>query len=306
MEKWQQLMNELKQGRKTFDTGDNEKTFGAIIIDYSSVQTKVSNKYDNWHKEIMNQFALQTNEGMKQFSHNINEARSVLDKNALEDASSDIVAFITEISQVKRNLDKWQIDMDKYKNSHGILTKQKYKFPNDFLKIDKVEKEWNNFKQILKQKSDAMEEQIPGIKARINAEESTINERIEKLEKYWSEKKPDKADNPSEALDILNEAKKQIEEIKDTYVKNCKAKELLGMEFNDPNKLDNISEEIKDLEDVWGELNKIYSKIDEQKETPFVAVNADKIKKDLDEALTKINELPEKYHSYDAFEITKN
>ena len=306
MEKWQQLMNELKQGRKTFDTGDNEKTFGAIIIDYSSVQTKVNNKYDNWHKEIMNQFALQTNEGMKQFSHNINEARSVLDKNALEDASSDIVAFITEISQVKRNLDKWQIDMDKYKNSHGILTKQKYKFPNDFLKIDKVEKEWNNFKQILKQKSDAMEEQIPGIKARINAEESIIKERIDKLEKYWSEKKPDKADNPSEALDILNEAKKQREEIKDTYVKNCKAKELLGMEFGDPNKLDNISEEIKDLEDVWGELNKIYSKIDEQKETPFAAVNADKIKKDLDEALTKINELPEKYHSYDAFEITKN
>ena len=60
--------------------------------------------------------------------------------------------------------------MDKYKSSHGILTKQKYKFPNDFLKIDKVEKEWNSFKQILKQKSDAMEEQIPGIKSRIYKE----------------------------------------------------------------------------------------------------------------------------------------
>ena len=306
MEKWQQLMNELKQGRKTFDTGENEKTFGAIIIDYSSVQTKVSNKYDNWHKEIMNQFALQTNEGMKQFSKNINEAKSVLDQNALENASSDIVAFITEISQVKRNLDKWQADMDKYKNSHGILAKQKYKFPNDFLKIENIEKEWNNFKKILKQKSDAMEEQVPGIKARILAEEANINERIKTLETYWAEKKPEKADNPTEALEILNEAKKIIEEVQDAYVKNCKAKELLGLESGDPAKLDNLSEEIKDLEDVWSKLNEIYSKIDEQKDTPFAGVNAEKIKKDLDEALNKVNELDEKYHSYDAFEITKN
>ena len=81
---------------------------------------------------------------------------------------------------------------------------------------------------------------------------------------------------------------------------------VLEMEYSDPNKLDNLSEEIKDLEDVWGELNKIYSKIDEQKDNPFAAVNADKIRKDLEEALRKINDLPEKYHSYDAFEITKN
>ena len=166
MDKWQQLMNELKQGRKTFDTGDSEKIFGAIIINYSSVQTKVSNKYDSWHKEIMNQFAQQTNEDLKQFNKNINEAKSVLENNALENASSDIVAFITEISQVKNNLDKWQQDIDKYKNSYGILKKQNYKEPKDFLKIENVEKEWNKFKAILKQKSDAMEEQIPGIKSK--------------------------------------------------------------------------------------------------------------------------------------------
>ena len=36
------------------------------------------------------------------------------------------------------------------------------------------------------------------------------------------------------------------------------------MEFSDSNTLDNIYEEIKDLEDVWSELNKIYSKIQEK------------------------------------------
>ena len=126
-----------------------------------------------------------------------------------------------------------------------------------------------------------MEEQIPGIKARITAEESIINESIQKLEAFWAEKKPETADTPRAALDILDEAKKSIDEVKDSYLKNCKAKELLGMDSGDPNKLDYISDEIKNLEDVWSKLNEIYSKIDDQKETPFQGVNADKIKKDL-------------------------
>ena len=67
-----------------------------------------------------------------------------------------------------------------------------------------------------------------------------------------------------------------------------------------------LLEEIKDLEDVWGELNKIFSKIDEKKDTPFSVVNADKIKKALEEALNQIDGLDNKYHSYEAFEITKN
>ena len=306
MEKWQQIMEGLKQGRKTFDNDKNEKVFGALVVDYSSVQDKVNNKYDFWHKEIMNQFAQKSNEGMIEFSKKISAAKDILEKNSLETESGDIVAFITEISKVNKNLSKWQIEMDKYKKAHTILQKQKFSFPQKFKKLDELNKEWNNFLNILKEKSNIMKEKEPGAKARISAEESSINQRIAELEKYWSEKKPDKAENPAEALEVLSEAKKLIEEVNDDYVKNCKAKELLEMDYSDPNKLNNLYEEIKDLEDVWTELNKIFSKIDEKKDTPFVAINADKIKKALEEALTKIDELPDRYHSYDAFEITKN
>ena len=306
MEKWQQIMEGLKQGRKTFDNDKNEKVFGALVVDYSSVQDKVNNKYDFWHKEIMNQFAQKSNEGMIEFSKKISAAKDILEKNSLETESGDIVAFITEISKVNKNLSKWQKEMDKYKKAHTILQKQKFSFPQKFKKLDELEKEWNNFLNLLKEKSNIMKEKEPGAKARISAEEATINERISELEKYWSEKKPDKAESPAEALEVLSEAKKLIEEVNDSYVKNCKAKELLEMDYSDPNKLNNLYEEIKDLEDVWNELNKIFSKVDEKKDTPFVAVNADKIKKALEEALNKMEELPEKYHSYDAFEIIKN
>jgi dynein heavy chain 1 len=34
---WQGLLNEIKQGRSTFDNSDTEKYFGAILIDYRLV-----------------------------------------------------------------------------------------------------------------------------------------------------------------------------------------------------------------------------------------------------------------------------
>lgn len=37
IEKWHQLLNEVRQGRKTFDTSDVEILFGAIVVYYGGV-----------------------------------------------------------------------------------------------------------------------------------------------------------------------------------------------------------------------------------------------------------------------------
>ena len=306
MEKWQQLMNELKAGRKTFDNNETEKIFGSIVIDYSAVQSKINNKYDAWHKEIMNKFALETNDGMKNFYRVISEARNHLENNSLENSSTDIVAFITEIQTVKNNLKAWQNDMDKYKNSKKILDRQRFHFPPDFTNMDQMESEWSKFKQILSKKSKSMEEQIPTIQARISADEVVINDKIKELETYWSQKKPYKAESPTEALNVLSVSNNMVKAIKDDYVRNCKAKELLGMEFSDPNKLDSLEEDINDLREVWSSLNVIWAKIEAYKDTPFIAVIPEKIKKELDEGLNQLVLLPPKMRTYDAYEIVKN
>jgi dynein heavy chain 1 len=151
-----------------------------------------------------------------------------------------------------------------------------------------------------------MEEQIPTIQARVNADTVVINEKINELETYWANKKPYKADIPSEALQVLKNSNNMLQAIKDDYVRNCKAKELLGMEFSDPNKLDNLEEDIKDLQEVWGSLNIIWAKIEAHKDTPFIAVIPDKIKRELDDGLNQMVLLPPKMRTYDAYEIVKN
>ena len=44
-------MTELKEERKSFDNSESEKIFGVICIDYSTIQSKVNNKYDSWYNE---------------------------------------------------------------------------------------------------------------------------------------------------------------------------------------------------------------------------------------------------------------
>ena len=305
MEKWQQLMTELKEERKTFDNSESEKIFGAICIDYSAVQAKVNNKYDSWHTEIMNKFAETTNENLKSFYTKITEAKTKLENSNLENLNTDIIECITDIQEIKKNMNNWKNDLTRYKNCKNILEKQKYRFSNDFIDMDKVESEWSKLQQILEKKWKLMEEQIPTLQGRIQADESRINERIKKLDNYWNEKNPEKANSPSEALKILNEANTQLVNVKDDYIRNCKAKELLDMDIGDPNRLNPIEEQIASLREVWNALNNIFSRVESYKDTPFVAVNPEKTKKEIEEALIEINNLPPKIRNYEAAEIVK-
>lgn len=305
MEKWQQLMNELRAGRKTFDNSETQKSFGSIVIDYSLVQTKINNKYDSWHKEIMTQFANTLNENIKSFYKTIYSARINLENNSLDNVSTDIVTIITEIKESEKNLKTWQNDMDKYKNGKKILDKQRFHYPSDFCNIDQLESEWSKLKQILSKKSKAMKEQIPAIQARILAEEKVILEKVREIETIWNAKKPYKADSTTDALNTLVMVEGMVKRSKDEYVKNCRAKEMLDMEFSDPNKLDSLEEDIRDLKEVWSSLNIIWSKMEKYRDTPFVAIIPDRIKNELQECLTEMSVLPNKLRQYEAYEIIK-
>jgi len=71
IDKWHQLLNEIRQGRKTFDNSEVEKAFGGIVVFYGGVQAKVNNKYDQWHREILNKFGATVGEGMKGFKETV-------------------------------------------------------------------------------------------------------------------------------------------------------------------------------------------------------------------------------------------
>ena len=89
--------------------------------------------------------------------------------------------------------------------------------------------------------------------------------------------------------------------VKDDYIRNCKCKELLDLDIRDPNRLNPIEEQISSLREVWKALNNILS----YKDNLFIAVNPEKTKKEIEEALFEVNYLSPKIRNYEAAEIDK-
>jgi dynein heavy chain 1 len=60
-----------RAARKTFDTSESQKEFGPVTIEFGKVQSKVTLKYDSWHKEVLSKFGNMLGSEMQEFHANV-------------------------------------------------------------------------------------------------------------------------------------------------------------------------------------------------------------------------------------------
>lgn len=53
---WMQVLVDIKKSRVLVDTQETRTEIFPVIIDYNKVQSKVSMKYDYWHREVLQRF----------------------------------------------------------------------------------------------------------------------------------------------------------------------------------------------------------------------------------------------------------
>ncbi|CAD8134930.1 unnamed protein product [Paramecium octaurelia] len=307
IEKWQQMLTDIKQGRATFDNSTTEEHFGAIIIDYRMVQVKINHKYDAWHKELLNHFGNKFGEQLRVFNKNVTTEKEKLLKINFQDLTSDIIESITIIQEQDKKFPGWSADIESFKNGQKVLDRQRYQYPGDWLSFEQVEMQWNQFKQIRSKKLQQQENEMNNIQSKIQQDERYLNQQIQEIEEQWKSSKPDSGDcSPNEAEQILKSLNEQLLSVQEKYEKCSQAKEILKM---DPpthqQKLNVLLESISDLQDVWQELGKIWKVMQSIKEQLISALQNKKIKDTCDEAQKQLNGVSTKTRNYDAFEKMK-
>lgn len=65
----------FRKARATFDTTEVRKEFGPVVIDYAKVQSKVSLKYDSWHKDVLSKFGSQLGIEMTDFHSTVSKVK---------------------------------------------------------------------------------------------------------------------------------------------------------------------------------------------------------------------------------------
>ncbi|CAH1114572.1 unnamed protein product [Psylliodes chrysocephalus] len=310
--KWMECLNDIKKTRTTFDTSDTRREFGPIIIDFAKVQSKVSLKYDSWHKDTLGKFGSLLSNEMTSFHSNVSKSRSDLELQSIEAAStSDAVCFITYVQQLKRSMKAWEKQVDIYKEGQRILERQRFQFPTNWLHVENLEGEWGAFNEIIKRKDSSIQTQVASLQQKIVSEDKAVESRTNDFLVDWERSKPVEGHlRPDDALSQLQLFESKFSRLKEERDNVAKAKEAL--ELQDPggistseDRMQVVYEELQDLRGVWSELSRIWQQIDETREKPWLSIQPRKLRQQLDQLSTQLKELPARLRQYASYEYVK-
>ena len=234
--KWMRLLSDIKKSRATFDTSETKKEFGTVVIDYAKVQSKVSLKYDSWHKDALGKFGSLLGTEMADFHGNIGKARSELEQQTINAAStSDAVSFITYVQGLKRKIRGWEKQVDVYREGKRILERQRFQFPGQWLHVDNIDGEWGAFNEIMRRKDSSIQNKVNSLQVKIIAEDKAVEGRTQDYLTEWEKNKPvEGALRPDEALQKLAIFESKYSRLKEERDNVGKAKEALELQEAGP------------------------------------------------------------------------
>lgn len=309
---WMKCLNDIKKTRTTFDTSDTRREFGPVVIDYAKVQSKVSLKYDSWHKETLGKFGSLLGNDMSQFHTQVSKSRSELEQQSIEAAStSDAVTFITYVQSLKRKMKAWEKQVEVYREGQRILERQRFQFPSSWLHVDNIEGEWGAFNEIIKRKDSSIQTQVASLQMKIVAEDKAVETRTNDFLNDWERSKPVEGHlRPDEALQHLQMYESKFARLKEERDNVAKAKEALELQepggvSTSEDKMQVVFEELQDLRGVWSELSRIWAQIDEIREKPWLSVQPRKLRQHLDTLMAQLKELPARLRQYSSYEYVK-
>ncbi|KAK7789348.1 hypothetical protein R5R35_002380 [Gryllus longicercus] len=309
---WMKCLNDIKKSRTTFDTSETRREFGPIVIDYTKVQSKVSLKYDSWHKETLSKFGSLLGNEMSQFHTQVSKSRSELEQQSIEAAStSDAVTFITYVQSLKRKMKAWEKQVEVYREGQRILERQRFQFPNSWLHVDNIEGEWSAFNEIIKRKDSSIQTQVASLQMKIVAEDRAVETRTNDFLVDWERSKPVEGHlRPDEALQHLQLYETKFARLKEERDNVAKAKEALELQepggvSTSEDRMQVVLEELQDLRGVWSELSRIWAQIDELREKPWLSVQPRKLRQQLDTLVAQLKELPARLRQYSSYEYVK-
>ena len=309
VEKWQQLLRDIKRARSTFDNHEQAKEFGFIVVDYGAVQQKVSDKYDVWHREMLSKFGTMLSDNMRTFHTEIQQARTDLEVRTLDADVVELIEYVTSVQNDRRKYDVWSSSLETYKTSQRLLQSQRYQFPSDWMWLANIEGEWDAFSQILDRKWKEMESKIPSLQKRILKEDRLLETTIRETENEWKierNTKLMKSTNPQEALQILSVFEQRLSKLQVDHTRIVKALDALDLNVPSENKIDSIVSEVTGFHDVFKAIGNIWKSMVEVRDRPWRSIVPRKVQRSFDAVLKAMDGLSPKIQQYEAFQNMKD
>jgi len=301
LEKWHSLLTEIKSASGRFDSSEQQKSFGPIVVDYSQVQSKVKSKYDQWSMDLLGEFGEKVHESMTKFYRVVNQGRAQLEQ--ADSNGGDLTAMCMVVLKVRAHADEWGQQFENLQKAQRLLDRQRYPFPSDWFSFEQLEGEWEAFRQILDRRSRILDLELPKLKSLLMQKEKQLDESVTMLYAEWSAQKPMQGSTkPSAAMEVIRMYDERMGKLREELDQMVQVKKSLRMEVGNSEALVPLQEEMSNLKSVWAEISTVYAKVEVLKETPWTAVVPKKIRESLQEQLSSLKNMPSKLRQYEAFD----
>jgi dynein heavy chain 1 len=235
------------------------------------------------------------------------------------------VTFITFVQDLKRKTKTWGPMIDLCANGEKTLERFRYQFPDDWLYSDQLRGEWSAYQEILKRKSDSIQEQLgacacswlipllisrcftAGLQLKIVAEDKIVENKINDILQEWEQTRPVQGNLRADtAMNTINVFEGKLNRVQEEYDLVCRAKEALDLELTRHTRLEPVFEELRDLKAVWTALSGIWSQINELREMSWATVQPRKLRQHIDGLLSSTKDMPTRMRQYAAFEYVQD
>ncbi|CAM9242548.1 unnamed protein product, partial [Chrysoparadoxa australica] len=299
---WTELLQEAKAARSLIESTSTEKSFGAIVIDYRQVQSKVNLKYDVWQKELQGRFGSLLSDSIHREQQMLTEAKAKLESVSLDGSTNDVIRGVTYIQEMGQRQQQMQSQLKRLEAGEKLLLRQRYQFPADWPQSSQLVATYSGFSQILGRRNATMESRIPALQQRVRAEEKVAEKRVADLVQLWTESKPLGGEHkPREALEVVDGFNVQVRKAREDYDRLSAAKEALSLGAPGEDVLASVEEEMRDLREVWNALDEIWGKTNELEEMSWAAAVPRKVRRALDDLMEQMRGLPNKIRQYEAY-----
>ena len=304
---WERLLVDMKRARATFDTNEQRRSFGPLLIEYSAVQQKVNNKYDAWHKNVLARFGALLGELTLSLYSGLRQARESLEKHSFDFGStSEIVDSVTLLQALRVKAEGWKADVVRQQAVEQLLQRQRYHFPSDWLFSERVDGEWKAFEQILTRKLARMHDEAATIQQKIGYEDMELERRVKDFAADWKKQRPVRGDIHHREVDtVLSVADVNLSKLEHDLERINLAKKALDMAAREEGRLQPIREELSGLKEVWGHLSSGWRELDELRERLFRDVKPSELRKSLTRLQADVAKLPNAMRSYEAFDFLR-
>jgi dynein heavy chain 1 len=306
VERWRRVLVEIKKSRATFDNAATRREFGPITIDYAQVQQQVNTKYDYWHRDALSTFGTRLGGVMRGTHEDLAAARQALETLPLDVSSpAHAVAFIVALQRTKRQVKEWTARVESLNTGQQLLKRARYAFAVDWLDYAMVEGEWSALGELLRRKEAAVEAHVPVLQQRVRDDTATLESRVGAFVAEWPN---NVANNPGaaaqDALVALAGAEGALKALHGEHERLTAAREALdlGAPSVDPRKrLEPVAEELEALRGVWNALGDVWRTLDQMGEQSWATIQPRKVRKELENVLEALKQMPSRVRQYDAF-----